>query len=200
MYYTVMTGDTMYKIATQFGVALDDLLKANPDIANPDLIYPGKVIVIPTPEIPGDELPIPGMSPGQPPAVSPQGFPGMPPGGGIGELPGMPELPDLLKMSGFPPGGTMSGLPPGGMMPVFPPGGMIPGGEMGAGMALTLKTGDKGNQVKYLQKRLKELGYYNGPLSGHFGPKTKNAVKKFQKACRVTVNGIADQFLLQTLG
>ena len=183
MKYTVMSGDTMYKIAAQHGVSLDELLKANPGIVNPDLIFPGQVIEIPSPSIPGGispELP-PEIPPGEPPAISPPG----------GMMPGMP------------PGGMMPGMPPCGMMPGMPPGGMMPGilsGGMMLGMGFSLKAGDKGQEVKYLQKRLKELGYYNGNISGHFGPKTKHAVKKFQKDCQVAANGIADQFLLQTLG
>ncbi len=45
--YTVARGDTMYKIATRFGVPLNALLAANPQIGNPWLIYPGQVIYLP---------------------------------------------------------------------------------------------------------------------------------------------------------
>lgn len=46
--YTVMSGDTMFLIAQCFGVPLDQLIAANPHITNPDLIYPGDVVCIPT--------------------------------------------------------------------------------------------------------------------------------------------------------
>ena len=36
--------------------------------------------------------------------------------------------------------------------------------------------------VRAVQKRLKELGYYNGSADGDFGPATEAAVKAFQKA------------------
>lgn len=49
--YTVMSGDTMFLIARRFGVPLDQFLAANPHIANPDLIYPGDVVCVPTGEL-----------------------------------------------------------------------------------------------------------------------------------------------------
>lgn len=45
--YRVKPGDTLYKIAQRFGVPLDALIKANPQISDPNLIYPGQVICIP---------------------------------------------------------------------------------------------------------------------------------------------------------
>ncbi len=45
--YTVQDGDTLYFIALRFGISLDDLIKANPQIPNPNIIYPGQVICIP---------------------------------------------------------------------------------------------------------------------------------------------------------
>jgi lysozyme len=37
-----------------------------------------------------------------------------------------------------------------------------------------------GNEIKELQRRLKELGYYQGEIDGDFGKRTDEAVKKFQ--------------------
>ena len=45
--YTVVSGDTMYKIATQFDITLDELVRANPQISNPNIIQIGQVINIP---------------------------------------------------------------------------------------------------------------------------------------------------------
>ena len=46
--YTVVSGDGLFNIATQtFGITLDALLAANPEITNPDLIVVGQVINIP---------------------------------------------------------------------------------------------------------------------------------------------------------
>jgi spore coat assembly protein SafA len=45
--YIVQPGDTLSGIAEKFGVSLSDLERANPQIPNPDLIFPGEVIHIP---------------------------------------------------------------------------------------------------------------------------------------------------------
>lgn len=45
--YIVQAGDTMWVISKRFGVSLDSLIRANPQIKNPDVIYPGEVIRIP---------------------------------------------------------------------------------------------------------------------------------------------------------
>ncbi len=46
--HSVRSGDTMSAIARQNGVSLQELIQANPQIANPNLIYPGQRINIPT--------------------------------------------------------------------------------------------------------------------------------------------------------
>lgn len=49
--YTVKKGDTLSAIAKRYGTTVDAILKANPNIKNPNLIKVGQVIVIPgTPE------------------------------------------------------------------------------------------------------------------------------------------------------
>ncbi|NLN06348.1 MAG: SafA/ExsA family spore coat assembly protein [Firmicutes bacterium] len=45
--YIVQPGDTLFKIAQRFGVPLDAVIAANPQISNPDLIFPGQKIIIP---------------------------------------------------------------------------------------------------------------------------------------------------------
>jgi uncharacterized YkwD family protein/spore coat assembly protein SafA len=45
--YTVVLGDTMWRIATKHGIGLNELLTANPQITNPSLIFPGQIINIP---------------------------------------------------------------------------------------------------------------------------------------------------------
>jgi len=45
--YTVIAGDTLYGISTKVGVSLQDLLNANPQITNPDIINVGDKINIP---------------------------------------------------------------------------------------------------------------------------------------------------------
>ena len=46
--HTVVAGDTMWKIAVRYQVGLSEIKAANPRIANPDLIYPGQILNIPT--------------------------------------------------------------------------------------------------------------------------------------------------------
>ena len=65
---------------------------------------------------------------------------------------------------------------------------------------MTIKNGDKGTNVKTLQTKLKELGHYSGSIDGDFGPKTEKAVKAFQKASKLTVDGIAGTKTLAALG
>ena len=45
--HTVRSGDTLGEIAAKNGVSLKELLAANPQIKNPNLIYPGQKIRIP---------------------------------------------------------------------------------------------------------------------------------------------------------
>lgn len=46
--YTVVKGDTMWKIASRYQVGVSELIDANPALANPDLIYPGQRITVPS--------------------------------------------------------------------------------------------------------------------------------------------------------
>ena len=45
--HTVVSGDSMWKIAVRYQVGLSEIKAANPQISNPDLIYPGQVLTIP---------------------------------------------------------------------------------------------------------------------------------------------------------
>ena len=42
--YTVRRGDTLWGIAKRYGVTLRSLIAANPQIKNPNLIYPGEQV------------------------------------------------------------------------------------------------------------------------------------------------------------
>ena len=46
--HTVVRGDTMWKLAVKYEVGTSEIIAANPQIKNPDLIYPGDRLVIPT--------------------------------------------------------------------------------------------------------------------------------------------------------
>jgi uncharacterized YkwD family protein len=45
--YTVKNNDTMFLIANRSGISLSTLIKANPQISNPNIIWPGLVLNIP---------------------------------------------------------------------------------------------------------------------------------------------------------
>jgi N-acetylmuramoyl-L-alanine amidase len=62
------------------------------------------------------------------------------------------------------------------------------------------KFGSQGDEVRRIQKKLKELGYYNGSIDGIFGSVTKKAVIAFQKNCGITADGIAGKKTLLYLG
>lgn len=62
---------------------------------------------------------------------------------------------------------------------------------VGCAMADTLRFRDKGDEVTKLQAALTQLGYYKGELDGVFGKGTLSAVKAFQKAESLTVDGAA---------
>ena len=65
--------------------------------------------------------------------------------------------------------------------------------------AQTLKKGDSGVQVKALQKRLKELGYYKDYVDGDYGLATAAAVSDFQRANKLTVTGTANPTTLKKM-
>lgn len=55
-----------------------------------------------------------------------------------------------------------------------------------------LERGSKGEDVKVLQQRLKDLGYLSGAVDGDYGGGTSSAVSSFQNQAGLTVTGKAD--------
>lgn len=62
-----------------------------------------------------------------------------------------------------------------------------------------LSSGSRGEKVEELQKRLQELGYYDGEIDGQFGPGTKAAVVDFQKNNGLDTDGLAGTETLNLL-
>lgn len=56
----------------------------------------------------------------------------------------------------------------------------------------TLRRGSVDSSVIPLQLRLQLLGYYRGDLDGIYGARTERAVRRFQRAAGLPVNGIVD--------
>ena len=63
----------------------------------------------------------------------------------------------------------------------------------------TCRPGDKGSDVKKLQRALKAVGVYSGKIDGVYGKGTTAAVKAYQKKHGLTQDGVAGQVTLKTL-
>lgn len=59
-----------------------------------------------------------------------------------------------------------------------------------AEQALAVQKGNRGPEVRSIQRCLKKIGYYNGPVNGNFGELTEQAVTKFQRANRISAIGV----------
>jgi N-acetylmuramoyl-L-alanine amidase len=72
--------------------------------------------------------------------------------------------------------------------------------HMGGSIQTLSKVGSTGDEVKQIQTRLKNWGYYNGEIDGIYGTQTKNAVLYFQKKNGLTADGIAGAETLSAIG
>jgi N-acetylmuramoyl-L-alanine amidase len=66
--------------------------------------------------------------------------------------------------------------------------------------AAVIRQGNSGAQVRTIQKKLKNWGYYKGSVDGIFGSKTKEAVKYFQRKNGLAVDGVVGPKTLAALG
>ncbi len=66
--------------------------------------------------------------------------------------------------------------------------------------AAVLRQGSTGAEVREVQRRLKQWGYYNGALDGIFGAGTKKAVIAFQKKNGLTADGVVGKATYAALG
>lgn len=62
------------------------------------------------------------------------------------------------------------------------------------------KRGSSGSEVKQIQTKLKQWGYYDGAVDGVYGSGTERAVKDFQKKNGLTADGIAGNQTLAAIG
>ena len=67
------------------------------------------------------------------------------------------------------------------------------------GTVSTIETGTL-SENKAVQSRLKDLGYYDGPIDGYLGGNTVPAVKAFQRDYGLAVDGIVGKATLSALG
>jgi hypothetical protein len=59
---------------------------------------------------------------------------------------------------------------------------------------------DDGSLVAQLQSRLAGRGYYRGAVDGVMGPETRRAIRAFERANGLPVDGLIDDQLLSTMG
>lgn len=64
----------------------------------------------------------------------------------------------------------------------------------------TVAWGSRGEQVKLVQQKLKDYGYYSGALDGVFGKKTYDAVVWFQRKNGLKVDGAVGKATAAALG
>ncbi|HIR56262.1 MAG TPA: spore cortex-lytic enzyme [Candidatus Gallacutalibacter pullicola] len=62
------------------------------------------------------------------------------------------------------------------------------------------KIGSQGEEVRQIQTKLTELGYFTSKIDGIYGEKTKAAVTRFQRDNGLTADGIAGTKTLSALG
>lgn len=67
-------------------------------------------------------------------------------------------------------------------------------------VATLSKIGSRGEEVRRIQTKLRELGFYNGKVDGIYGSATQRAVKRFQSSVGITSDGIAGSKTLLYLG
>ncbi|MGZ5023602.1 MAG: peptidoglycan-binding domain-containing protein [Chthoniobacterales bacterium] len=60
--------------------------------------------------------------------------------------------------------------------------------------------GGGGNLAANIQHELARDGYYHGPIDGVIGPRTRRAIRAFERANGLPVDGLIDQQLVETMG
>lgn len=78
----------------------------------------------------------------------------------------------------------------------------LAGGDVDSGEAIAAlsQLGSRGDEVRRVQSKLRELGFYTGKVDGIYGTNTRDAVRAFQKSVGITADGIAGQKTLLFLG
>lgn len=72
--------------------------------------------------------------------------------------------------------------------------------EMAVGQRTTLYWGSTGSDVRLLQSKLSNWGYYKGGIDGVFGPDTARAVREFQQKNGLVTDGIVGPATWAALG
>jgi N-acetylmuramoyl-L-alanine amidase len=72
--------------------------------------------------------------------------------------------------------------------------------KTGSSVETLSKVGSTGTEVRQIQTRLKQWGYYNGAVDGIYGSGTKSAVVTFQRKNGLTPDGVAGPATLAKIG
>lgn len=72
--------------------------------------------------------------------------------------------------------------------------------HLGGSIQTLSKVGSSGTEVKQIQTKLKNWGYYTGAVDGVYGTQTKNAVIYFQRKNGLTADGVAGPATLSAIG
>lgn len=72
--------------------------------------------------------------------------------------------------------------------------------RMGGAVQTLSKEGSSGTEVRQIQTKLKQWGYYNGSVDGIYGSSTKSAVTAFQRKNGLTPDGVAGPSTLSKIG
>ena len=75
----------------------------------------------------------------------------------------------------------------------------VPVSASAAASAVLFEHGDVGREVRIVQARLRQVGWYEGDVTGRFDDKTRTAVRKFQKQQELPVTGAVDRPTLRVL-
>ncbi len=73
-------------------------------------------------------------------------------------------------------------------------------GRMNGSVQTLSKVGSSGSEVRQIQTKLKQWGYYKGSVDGIYGTSTKNAVSDFQKKNGLSADGVAGPSTLAKIG
>ncbi len=66
--------------------------------------------------------------------------------------------------------------------------------------AAAYKFGSSGSEVREIQRRLRDWGYYFGAVDGYYGKETENAVIRFQQKHKIRIDGIVGAQTAAKLG
>lgn len=71
---------------------------------------------------------------------------------------------------------------------------------IGINVLAVSKNGSRSEEVRKIQTKLKNWGYYNGSVDGVYGWQTESAVRSFQKKNGLSVDGVAGTKTLNAMG